>query len=721
MTKKEKKGFSRRKFLRGGAIVLGGTMVAGYAARGPIRRFLAHTIENLDVPSIISTYRPDFWFEVLPDNSIALRSPKVEMGQGIFTGFAMLAAEELEVALEQLRVEHANTSDGPVDQVNTGGSNSTSSLFVSIREVAATMREMLKLAAARQWNLPVEELRVENGVIIAGERRASYAEIAHTTSEWKIPKTPKLKPVSAFKYVGKEVARVDLRPKVMGEPLFGIDQHLPDMAYAAVLQSPYIGGVLRSVDTRAAAATPGVLDIVELPELLAVVAENRHAAEIGLSKIEAEWDIPKVWQQAEVESLVRVGNGRPVNVQKTGRPHHLLKNNAERVFTREYRTPMAVHAHLEPNGAVALAEENQARVFIGTQAPGLVNQQVAKALRLKKKQVTIEVPYLGGGFGRRVHLNNAAQAALISRAVGKPVHLFQTREQEFLNAHYRPNTHHTLRALLGPDGAVEVLTHDQATPDIAIESAAGGAGLFVAGADFISAGHGAPPVYQVKHKSASVWHCEHPLRTGIWRSVGLFPNTFAIESFMNELAHAAGKDPIALRLKLLAGEDHTQRRFHDVLETLREKSEWGTPLGEGRGRGMALAYDRRTIVAAAAEVRVANGHIQVTKVTHVTDAGLRVNPEGIRMQVEGCIMMGISSALYEELRIKDGQIEQTNFHAYPMAGLKDTPEMEIILLEGDDKPYGVAEPPIGPIAPAIGAAIFEATGKWLRSLPFRLV
>lgn len=716
--KNDKKTFSRRKFLQRGAIILGGVVAATYLGRGPARRFLAKTISDMDVASIISTFQPDFWFEVQPDNTILMKSPKVEMGQGIFTGFAMLAAEELEVALEQMRVEHADTVTGPVDKMNTGGSNSTSSLFIPIREVAATMREMLKLAAAAQWSIDAGNIKVENGVMTAGNRSMTYAEASQSTAEWKVPKTPPLKPASAFKYVGREMKRIDLVPKVMGEPIFGIDHSFPNMLYAVILQTPLIGGMLQSANTADAEAHPGVVKVLREKDWIAVVAESRYAAETGLNLIEAEWDAPKKWQQAEVEALVTVGQGREVNIQNDGNARSALSQSENRTFRQEYRTPIAVHAQMEPNGTVAWVEKDKATVIIGTQGPGMIQGMVAKALGMKSTQVTVKTAYLGGGFGRRLHVNNAGQAAVISRAVGRPVHVFNTREQEFLNAHYRPNTHHVLEAAISPDGDITAITHAQATPDFVIKSVAGDFGMVVAGADFISAGHGARFIYNVPNRSAALWHSDHPLRTGIWRSVGMFANTFAIESFMNELAHETGKDPLAMRLELVAGSETINRRYVKVLETLAEKSAWNSPKPEGIGRGVAMGDDRKGIAAAVIEVALSEaGSIRVTKVTHVTDSGLCVNPDGIRMQVEGCIMMGITAALYEEITLKDGRITASNFHAYPMATLKDTPEIEIVIVEGADQPYGVGEPPLAPIAPAIAAAVFDLTQRRFRSLP----
>lgn len=466
--------------------------------------------------------------------------------------------------------------------------------------------------------------------------------------------------------------------------------------------------------------TAGVVKIINEKDLIAVIAQNRYAAETALGKIKAEWNVAKKWQQHEIDEMVTVGKGTGISVQNDGGAEDVIEKNPQLVFKQEYRTPMAAHAHMEPNGTVAWVQQDKVTIIIGTQAPDLVRKQVADALNMSKDDVTVDVAFSGGGFGRRNNVNNAAQAALISKKVGKPVHVFNTREQEFLNACYRPNTHHELKAVITKEGNIEAITHDQATPDMMIKTTAGGAALNLLGADFVSAGHGANIIYNIQNKSAKVWQTETPVNIGIWRSVGIFPNSFAIESFINELAHKTGKDPVALRINLLQGAEQINRRYVNVLKTLQEKSGWTQPKASGTGRGVAIANDRKTIAAAVIEVSVTNNQIRVTKVTHVTDVGFCINPEGVRMQIEGCIMMGISAALYEGIYVKDGQIATSNFHQYPLASLKDTPQIETFILSGADEPYGAGEPPLGPIAPAIAAAVFNATGKRLRSLPLTL-
>jgi isoquinoline 1-oxidoreductase subunit beta len=716
-----KQGFSRRKFLKRGAIVLGGSVVASYIGCSPMRRFVAQKVENMEFPVSLSSLKPDFWFEVLADNSILLKSPKSEMGQGIFTGFAMMAAEELGVALSQIKVVPSNTLTGSIDALGTGGSNSTSSMFKPIREVAATMREMLKLAAAKQWGVNAADIKVENGVMSAAGKTMTYADISKSTKEWTVPKTPTLKPESEFKFIGKDVKRVDLKDKVLGKPIFGIDQSFPNMLYAVALQSPYIGGTIKSINVKNAENTEGVVKVIQDKDLVAIVAKNRYTAELALGKIEAEWDVPKKWQQADLEQIMTVGNGKEVNVQNVGSAESILKNNAVKVIKQEYRTPIGVHAQMEATGAVAHVEADKATIFAGIQAVQSALDAVAKATGLKKDQINIKTTFLGGGFGRKYAFDQCVKAARISKIVGKPVSLFNTREQEFLNStYYRPNTHHVLQATLNADGSIEAISHEQATPDMMIETMAGPTALKLLGADFISAGHGASVLYSVKNKTTSLWHNKLPIPTGIWRSVGIFSNTFAVESFVNELAHKAGKDPIAFRLGMVSGSAEINERYKKVLEALAEKSGWNTPKVAGVGRGVAMTNDRQTIAAAAIEITMVDNEIKVKKVTSVVDAGFAVNPEGIRQQVEGCIMMGISASLYEGVQVKDGQMTASTFAEYPLSTLADVPEIQVVILQNTKELYGIGEPPIGPIAPAIAAAIFDLTGKNLRSLPLKL-
>ena len=527
-----------------------------------------------------------------------------------------------------------------------------------------------------------------------------------------------MKPKSSFKTIGKDVKRVDLKPKVMGAPIFAIDAELPDMVYAITLECPYIGGTLKNLDTKATEQLNGVIKVIQKNGLVAVVAKNRYAAEMGKRKLKAEWNVPKIWQQADIDKLVTVGNSKPVNIEKEGKVKSIFKKNPEDIFQSEYRSPSGVHAQLEPNGAIAKVDKDSILVIVGTQDTNRLQGKIAKALDLKKDKIEVRNSYLGGGFGRRYFEYEAVQAAKISKIMGKPVQLFKDREEEFLNGYYRPAAHHVMKTIV-TDGKIEAIEHSVAAASMVLSELPAIAQKML-GADFMSTGHGAEFVYNIPNRSTTIYDAKMPFRTGIWRGVGAFLNAFPMECFMDELAHKLGKDPIEFRLEYLNTEDAVLRRLKNTVTTARDKSGWNTSKPQGIGRGFACFKDRKTVVAAVAEVKIENGKIKVTKMTNVIDAGLIVNPEGVRTQVEGCVMMGMSATLYEDIQIKDGQFTATNYHQYPMVSLMDTPEIEVIMLEGADEPYGVGEPPIVTIAPAIANAVFDLTGQRLKNLPLIL-
>lgn len=715
-------GLNRRRFLLSGGLLLGGTMTALYFGRGPLRRAAAGYVSQMDLPSGIAQFEPDFWFGVQDDNTILLKSPKAEMGQDIFTGFAMLAAEELDIAPEAILVRPGSTADSAVDHTGTGGSSTTASLYVPLRQVAATLRQTLKLAAAEHWGIAAQEITTADGHLIAGGRRMSYAEVHAVTQHWQVADTPELRPAASFRVVGSERQRSDLLPKVLGQPIYGIDAELPDMVYAMVLYSPFIDGRLTSLDSSAAERFPGVLQVLRDGDLVAVVAESRYAAEMGKRRLVAQWEVPKRWQQQDIDASVTVGNGRSVSIQRQGDTASQLGEDGKRgddVIEAEYRTPLAAHAHLEPNGVVARVDGDGALIITGTQMADAVRTEVAKALSLSKDDVEIRNCFLGGGFGRRYFRNNAGDAARIARAVGRPVHLFKDREDEFRNGYLRPNAHHVYRAKL--DGRKMVaLEHLMASGDMFLENSPLAPVSWIFGADWISAGHGLHIHYDVPHKNTEMWHRVLPFQTGIWRGVGMVTNAFAGECFIDELANRADVDPLVFRLTHLDDEEPHGQRLRQVLEAAAEASGWSESRRPGVGWGIACAEDRRTMVAAVAQVSVEGQRIRVHKITQAIDPGVIVHPEGVRNQVEGATMMGLSTALYEEIRVEDGQLHATNFHQYPMASLQDAPEIEVILLAGADKPSGVGEPPIAPVAPAIANAVFDLTGRRLRQLPLRL-
>ncbi len=712
-----KKKFSRRKFFTRAGIGLAGTMALLYFGRSPIRRKISGFTSEMDLPSGILDFDTDLWFEINPDNTITLKSPKVEMGQGIFTGFAMLAAEELDVALDKIKVVHATTSNGAADLAGTGGSSSTTSLYKNIREVAATLRETLKLAASKLWNVDPSVISTKEGVLTAGDKNMTYADLAKQTTEWKAAKTPELRPESQFKYVGKEQKRLDLRDKVLAKPIYGIDTDLPNMVYGSVLYSPYIGGTLKKADVSEAKKAAGVLAVVEEKDWIGVVANTRFAAEMAVRKIKAEWDYKAKYATKDVLETITVGKGNEVNVQKIGSVDGLLNTENQGTLRSEYRTPLGAHAGMEPSITVADVAGDKATIYTSFQMPTNMQAAIASGIDFSKKNVDVRTGFVGGGFGRRAMKHNAIEAAKLSKAVGKPVHLIYTRQQEFQNGYFRPNTHHVLRGQLDANGKVSAMQHELATADMVLWGLSPLA-MTVLGADFISAGHGSHIPYAIPNRKATMWQGVLPFTTGIWRGVGMFANTFAVECFMDEMAQKADKDPLQFRIDHCSEDDVLKRR-KTILTILGEKASWNTPKPEGIGRGIAVGEDRKSISAAIAEVKIVEGQIKVVKITQIIDAGKIVNPDGVRQQVEGATMMAMSAALYEEVQIEDSQVVPTNFHNYRVAMLMDTPQIEVIMHEGTPKPLGVGEPPMAPVAPAIANAIFNLTGKRLRSLPLQ--
>jgi isoquinoline 1-oxidoreductase subunit beta len=714
---KPKKKFSRRKFLTRAGIGLAGTMAALYFGRSPIRRGISGVAAEIDLPSGVLNFDADMWFEVNADNTITLKSPKVEMGQGIFTGMAMLAAEELDVALDKIKVIHATTLNGAADLAGTGGSSTTTSLYKNIREVAATLRETLKLAASKIWGVDPSLISTKDGILTAGDKTMSYADLAKQTTHWKAAKTPALRPESQFKYVGTEQKRLDLRDKVLAKPLYGIDTDLPNMVYGAVLYSPYIGGILKKADVSDAKKSSGVITVLEEKDWIGVVANTRYAAETAVKKIKADWDYKEKYAYKDVLETITVGKGTEVNVLKMGNTEGVLNAQSKDHITSEYRTALGVHAGMEPSISVADVVGDKATIYTSFQMTANMQGAVASGIGFSSKNVDIRTAYLGGGFGRRAMKHNAIEAAKLSKAVGKPVHLLYTRQQEFQNGYFRPNTHHVFQGQLDEKGRISAMQHDLATADMVLWGLSPLA-VKALGADFISAGHGARIPYAIPNVKATMWQSLLPFTTGIWRAVGMFANTFAVESFMDEMAHKAGKDPLQFRL------DHCDdtillKRRKAILTILAEKAGWSSPKAEGIGRGIAVGEDRKSIAAAIVEVKLVEGQIKVVKVTQILDAGKIINPAGVRQQIEGATMMAMSAALFEEVHIENSQIVETNFHNYRVAKLMDTPQIEVLMHEGSEKPYGVGEPPMSPIAPAIANAVFNLTGKRLKSLPLQ--
>ncbi len=723
MTAEEKrtKNLSRRQFLvRGGLGTIGVLAVGTYLFRNPLRRLVTAALNTADAPYMGNTDNPILWFEITHDNKVVVHSPKVEMGQGTFTGLAQMAADELEVSMAQISVVHADTASGNIDGFATGGSTSISSLWMPLRELAATMRKMIKTEAAKKLNLNIADLSVAEGIITGGGKTITYADAVAGVEEWNVPDAPELKPISDYKYVGQPVARVDLTDKVFGVPIFGMDATLPGMLYGAIVRPSLVGAQYIGADTEKAAAMPGVVKIVKETDFVGVVASSYLEAENAKEAIVAEWKTHKNWNTANIRAMIEVGKGEPFVIQKHGDAEAVLNGNGNTIVS-EYKSPIGAHAQLEPNGALASVVNGRATVIISTQVVSITRDEIAERLELDKENVNIVPTFLGGGFGRRLHTPNGMQAAVLSKAVARPVKCFLTRKEEFQNDTFRPPTHHVLRAQLKDNGMIEAIEHNVSSGDVAFGSPMlPGIAEPILGADLGAWRGGMIQYGAIPNYRAISWRVKLPFATSWWRALGLLANTFAIESFMDELAVKAGKDPTDFRLAHIQDNDRG-KRLKSVIEAVVKKAGYQDEPVNGKAMGFAASTDANTPCAQVVEVSIEGREIKVHKVTCAIDPGLVVNPDQVRAQCEGAIIMGISATLFEKMEVVDGTLTPTIYGPYQMALMKQSPkEIEVVLLQGAQVPGAVGEPPIGPIGAAIANAVFRLTGKRIREMPLQL-
>jgi isoquinoline 1-oxidoreductase subunit beta len=718
-TPKKRWRVTRRGFLIG-AGALAGTVALGVTFGLPVaRRRISGLLEDASAPGSASN-KPDAWFEIQPDSRIRLYLTKVEMGQGVHTALTQLAAEDLDLRVSDFDVMQATTDRPDLDSFGTGGSNSVSSLYQPIRQAAATMREMLKAEAAKQLNQPLANLEiVERGVQAKGDaaRRIAFADLRTTQKAWmaNVPEQlPALKPRDQFKVIGQSVPRVDIPAKVTGEAIYGYDVRLEGMLYGAVLHKPTVGAKLLSCDGKAAEALDGVKKVVIKDGFAGVVATSRAAAKSGVSALNPTWDKGKLWQQAEIDALNTAGGSGGISLQLEGDPESIFR--AGGVIEAEYRTPYAIQTPLEAQAGAADVKNGKATVYASTQSAGVVRREVAEALGFKPEDVLVHTTYLGGGFGRKSATEAVIEAAILSQAAGAPVHVGWDRESELRNGYLRPPTHHKLRAKLGANNKLDAMEHLQASGDVLFAFFPAIAGT-VLGADF-GATRGSHIRYAIPNRATTAWRKQLPVYSGPWRGLGALANAFAVDGFMDELAHAAKADPVQFRL------DHIDDspwgvRMRATIQAAAKAANWGGPVPAGRARGVACATDVNTTVCEIAEISMdAQNRITVHKFWAAIDPGLVVNPDGVKAQVEGNIMWGVGSTLIEEARIEDGRVSAANFDGYPLLTIKGAPQVETVLLESDGVVRGIGEPGIAPVAAAIGNALFALTGKRLRQIPF---
>ncbi|WP_431861757.1 molybdopterin cofactor-binding domain-containing protein [Azospirillum sp.] len=671
-------------------------------------------------------FRPNAFVRIAPDNSVTVLIKHLEMGQGTYTGLTTLVAEELDADWAQTRAEHApadpllynNLMWGPAQ--GTGGSSSVANSFEQLRKAGAAARAMLVQAAADKWGVPASQVGVSKGVVSAGDRKATFGELAEAAAKVTPPKDPPLKDPKDFTLIGKPVPRLDSVEKTTGKAVYAMDFTLPGALVAVVERPPVFGAKVKAFDASEAKKVPGVVDVVQIPRGVAVLATGFWAAKRGREALDVTWDQTgaEVRDSGTLLDIYRgLGKAPGLPAWKDGDADAAL-GTAAKVVRAEFDFPYLAHTPMEPLNCVAkLAPDGSVDIWAGDQFQTGDQGNAAKLLGIKPDQVRIHTLYAGGSFGRRANPESdyIVEAVSIAKAInGKaPVKLIWTREDDVTGGRYRPMYHHVMAAGLDAQGKLVAWKHRIVGQSILIGTPFEGM-MVKGGIDATSVEGAANLPYAVPNVLVDVHNTDVGVPVLWWRSVGSTHNGFATEVFIDELAHAAGKDPYAFRRELLG----KHPRHLAVLDLAAEKAGWGKPLPAGRARGIAVHESFNSVVAQVVELSMSGGRLKVERVVCAVDCGLAVNPDVVRAQMEGGIGFGLGAALGEAITLAQGKVEQSNFHDYTPLRIDRMPDVEVHIVPSAAPPTGVGEPGVPPIAPAVSNALFSLTGKRVRSLPF---
>ena len=705
---------SRREFVSV-LTAAGGSLLLGYRVG-----------EGQRVASVASApgFAPNAFIRIAPDGSITLFMPQAEMGQGTHTSMSMLLAEELEVTPEQVRLEHAPPDDklyaNPLfgEQI-TGASSSIRMFYEPLRRAGATARAMLIAAAAASWNVHAASCRAREGVVTHTPtgRTLSYGALAAKAATVPVPDKIALKDPKDFTLIGTPAKRPDTPSKVNGTAQYGIDVRLPGMLIATVAASPVLGGKVAGLDDEKAKAVPGVRQIVQLDDAVAVVADHMWAAKQGSAALEIRWeDGPnaKVSTADVVEGLAKASETAGVTARQDGDPASALAGAAKKVEA-VYESPFLAHATMEPMNCTVHVRRDGCEVWTGSQVLSRARAAAAKVTGLPLEKVVVHNHFLGGGFGRRLEVDYVTQAVRIAKQVDAPVKVVWTREEDVQHDVYRPYYYDRFAAGLDAHGKPVAWSHRIVGPSIMARFLPPG---FKDGID-IDALDGAVqllydiPAIQIEY----VRHEEPVLNTGFWRGVGVTHNNFVVESFIDELAAVSKQDPVAFRRALL----RKSPRALTVLELAAKEAGWGKPVPRGRGRGVALLFSSwGTYLAQVAEVEVTgSSDVRVRRIVCAVDCGQVVNPDIVKAQIESGVVYGISGALWGEVTLNNGRVEQSNFNNYRVLRMNETPPIDVRLVRNSEAPGGIGEPGTSVTAAALANAVYAATGKRLRKLPLQ--
>ncbi len=687
----------RRDFLKLGSLA-GGGLILGVS----LPQQMLEAAEG-------EAFQPNVFIQIDPENWVTVCVHKSEMGQGIRTALPMIVADELDADWNRIKVTQADAHpDKYGSQMTVGSRSIRGGAWMTLRRAGASAREMLVAAAAARWQVPPDQCRTENSKVIHAPtgREATYGELAKAASQLPLPDEPRLKDPAEFRFIGKSMHQVDTPDRVQGKATFGLDVRVPGMLFATAVHCPVFGGSVESFDASRTREVPGVKEVVQLSQGVAVVAEHTWAALRGAQLLDVTWnhggfsmsssDISAHFREvAETEGAV---------ARKEGDVEAALGSAAGRLEA-VYEVPYLAHATMEPMNCTAHVLADRCEIWVPTQNPQGVQSTAARLTGLGIDRVTVHVTFLGCGLGRRSRTDFVQDAVEASMKTGAPVQMVWTREEDMQHDFYRPATYTRFQGGLDAEGKLEALKVRVVAPPF------GGEGPGGVNRNSVDGVANLP--YQIPHLLVDYCRPNVPVPVGYWRSVGPSQNAFVIESFVDELAHAAKRDPFEFRRELLASEP----RLRHVLEVAAQRSGWGKPLPEGRARGIGLVINKGGYVAQVAEVSLRDGRPWVEKVTCAADCGRIINPDTAQAQIVGSIAYGLTAVLHGEISIEGGRVRQSNFHDYPLLSIAEMPEVEVVLVESTEEPGGVGEPGVPPIAPAVTNALFALTGTRIRKLP----
>ena len=704
---------ARRNFLKQSA-TLGGALVIGFWLPGK------HGPTALAQQPAPKPVNPNAFLRIGKDGSCTVLVKHLEFGQGVMTSLPMLVAEEADCDWSKVRAElapagpeYAHTAFG---MQMTGGSSSVTNSYDQLRTVGAQARQMLMQAAANQWKVKLAEVRTENGVVLGpGGKKLSYGQLAEAASRLPVPQNVALKDPKSFKVIGKPTRRLDSADKVNGRAQFGLDVKRPNLHTAVVAHAPVFGAQVVKFNADKVKQVAGVTHVVQLSTGVAVVGKSFWAAKQGRDALQVEWDYGPEAEVStdELSTRFRELAKTPGAVARKSANPEALKA-AARTVVAEFEVPYLAHAAMEPLNCTVEVRGDGAEIWVGSQFQTVDQAAAAKALGIAPEKVKLNTVMAGGGFGRRANpvSDYIVEACEIARDVKVPVKVVWTREDDIKGGYYRPMYVHRVEAGLDAQGRIAAWNHAIVGPSI-VAGTAFEPMMVKDGIDPTSTEGVADTPYDIPNLQVML----HTVKAGVpvlwWRSVGHSHTAFVMESMVDDLAKAAGKDPLVFRRELLG----KHPRVRATLDLAAAKAGWGSPLPAGRARGIAVHESFGSVCAQVAEVSLQDGQPRVHRVVAAFDCGLVVNPLTVEAQVQSAVAFGLSAALHGKITLKNGRVEQSNYHDYPVVRMNEMPVVEVHLLPGGDKPTGVGEPGTPPVAPAVANALFALTGKRARTLP----